>query len=64
MKPTNTYLLKKWIGNERRKRTLAEQTQESCSDSESVGVKGPPIKRVSSGYNIFTSKMLSSGTIY
>ncbi len=63
MKPINTYLLKKWIGNERRKRTLAERMQDE-SLSESVDVKGPPMKRMSSGYNIFTSKMLSSGTIY
>jgi hypothetical protein len=65
MKPINTYLLKKWIGNERRKRTLAERMQdENLSDTESVDVKGPPMKRMSSGYNIFTSKMLSSGTRY
>jgi hypothetical protein len=65
MKPINTYLLKKWIGNERRKRILAERMQdENLSDTESVDVKGPPMKRMSSGYNIFTSKMLSSGTRY
>ena len=63
MKPINTYLLKKWIGNERRKRTLAERMQDE-NLSESVDVKGPPMKRMSSGYNIFTSKMLSSGTRY
>ncbi len=62
MKPINTYLLKKWIGNERRKRTLAERMQDE-NLSESVDVKGPPMKRMSSGYNIFTSKMLSSGTV-
>ena len=62
MKPINTYLLKKWIGNERRKRTLAERMQDE-NLSESVDVKGPPMKHMSSGYNIFTSKMLSSGTV-
>ena len=41
MKPVNTYLLKKWIGNERRKRTLAERMQDE-NLSESVDVKGPP----------------------
>jgi hypothetical protein len=63
MKPVNTYLLKKWIGNERRKQTLAERMQDE-NLSESVDVKGPPMKRMSSGYNIFTSKMLSSGARY
>ena len=65
MRSINTYLFKKWIGNERRKRRLAEQMHnENLSDTDGVDVKGPPIKRVSSGYNIFTSKMLSSGTRY
>jgi hypothetical protein len=50
MKPINTYLLKKWIGNERRKWTLAERMQdENLSDTESVDVNGPPMKRMSSG---------------
>jgi len=64
MKPFNAYYLNKWIGSERRKRTLAEQMQEeNVSDAESnYSIKGPPTKRVSSGYNVFASKMLSSGT--
>ncbi|XP_028400764.1 uncharacterized protein LOC114523901 [Dendronephthya gigantea] len=55
--------VKKWIGNEKRKRKLGEsRTEENKHEDSDDNVLriGPPLKRVASGYNIFSSSMLSS----
>ena len=50
--------VKKWIGNERRKRKLGE----TMPEREAMVGKSLTIKRTTSGYNMFTSKLISSGT--
>ena len=55
----------KWIGNERRKRKLSSLVEGADEDNmlrTEMVAKCPPAKRMTSGYNMFSSKNLSSGT--
>ncbi|XP_028416205.1 uncharacterized protein LOC114540121 [Dendronephthya gigantea] len=60
---TTVEKVKKWIGNERKKRRKRNFEPAALEQDMSKYTKCPPIKRMASGYNMFTSNLLSSDAL-